>query len=227
MNWETLLSWGDSITIGARSYLAYSEYAGGILGKSTQREWLTPIHASCGFTVNDLNRSLTPVIQDHKALQPSLLTILIGTNDVKSPTSPELFEIAYRQVLVKASLICRRNQILAIMIPNLQPGVMYPYQFTMNESVAKFNQIIERLAKEFGIRTLKLYLEEEDFFDGVHLNELGSDNVGWQIAEFILRDRGMTSRENHKAVGVPVRTEPAHPVPAPKTSNPIEPVTDK
>ena len=192
MNWETLLCWGDSITIGARSYLAYAEYAGTYLSETTNREWHTPVHATCGFTASDLNRSLTPVMPTMKDYQPSFLTILIGTNDLKAPTSRECFRIAYRQVLIKARLICRPGQILAIQIPQLKTGVMYPYQMEMNETVEEFNEDISQLARDFGVRTVKLQLADEDLFDGVHLNESGSTHVAWQIAEFILRDRGLT-----------------------------------
>jgi len=97
MNWETMLAWGDSITIGARSYLSYAEYAGNFLQKETKKHWHTPVHAVCGFTASDLNRSLTPELASQKSLSPSLLTLMIGTNDLKSPTDPELFRIAYRQ----------------------------------------------------------------------------------------------------------------------------------
>jgi len=123
MNWETILAWGDSITIGARSYLAYAEHAGNFLQQETGKHWHTPIHAVCGYTACDLNRSLTPEISNQQALSPSLLTLMIGTNDLKSPTDPESFRVAYRQLLIKASLICPAQQILVLHIPRLKAGV--------------------------------------------------------------------------------------------------------
>jgi len=192
VNWETLLTWGDSITIGARSYLAYGEYAGKFLSNATHREWHTPVHATCGFTANDLNRSLTPLMPTMKSFQPSFLTILIGTNDLKGPTTRECFRVAYRQVLVKARLICRPSQILAIEIPHLKTGVMYPYQMGMNKTVDHFNEDIREISRDFKVRTLKLHLEDDDLFDGVHLTEEGSEHVAWQITELVLHDRGLT-----------------------------------
>ena len=191
MNWETILSWGDSITIGARSYLAYPEYAGHALTQSTNKHWHTPIHAFCGYTACDLNRSLTPELEKFVALKPSLLTIMIGTNDLKSPTDIGSFEIAYRQLLIKAHLVCPSKQILILPIPELKKGVMYPYQIHMNSTVKLLNSSIDDLATEFGVRTLSVGLEDVDLYDGVHLSESGSRNVGSHVADFILADRGL------------------------------------
>ena len=196
MNWETLLSWGDSITIGARSYLAYPEYAGQSLSQPTSKHWHTPIHAECGYTACDLNRSLTPELQSFVEMKPSLLTIMIGTNDLKSPTTIESFRIAYRQLLIKAHMVCSSQQILVLAIPELKRGVMYPYQFEMNSTVKELNQVIAGLAEEFGVRMISVDLNDEDLFDGVHLNESGSEKVGQQIADFVLADRGITCRLN-------------------------------
>ena len=196
MNWETLLSWGDSITIGARSYLAYPEYAGQSLSQPTRKQWHTPIHATCGYTVCDLNRSLTSQLQSFVELKPSFLTIMIGTNDLKSPTAIEPFRIAYRQLLIKAHMVCSSQQILILAVPELKRGVMYPYQFGMNSTIMRFNEVIGELAEEFGVRMISANLDDEDLFDGVHLNESGSKNVGQQVADFILADRGITCRLN-------------------------------
>ncbi len=45
MNWETLMCFGDSITIGARSYCGYPEYAGNYLEKELGNKWNIINHA--------------------------------------------------------------------------------------------------------------------------------------------------------------------------------------
>ena len=207
MNWETILSWGDSITIGARSYLAYPEYAGHTLTQSTNKHWHTPIHAVCGYTACDLNRSLTPELEKFVALKPSLLTIMIGTNDLKSPTDVDSFEIAYRQLLIKAHLVCPPKQILVLPIPELKKGVMYPYQIDMNSTVKLLNSSINDLATEFGVRTLSVELEDIDLYDGVHLSESGSRNVGSQVADFVLADRGLLPDIKKKEAAATLNTD--------------------
>lgn len=191
MNWETLLAWGDSITIGARSYLAYPEYAGQILKERTDKHWHTPIHAVCGYTTSDLNRSLTPQMSAMTALAPSVLTIMIGTNDLKSATPSSAFAIAYEQILIKARMVLPSSQIIVLPIPEMVPGVMYPYRYSMNGDVRRLNDIITSLAAEHAIRTLSGSLPTEQFFDGVHLNEVGSRAVGQRIAEQVFLDRGL------------------------------------
>ena len=84
MNWETLLSFGDSITFGARSYLGYPEICGDLLGKKLQKQWHVINHATNGFTTMDLLRSINPMLSNYKASYASLITVMIGTNDIKN-----------------------------------------------------------------------------------------------------------------------------------------------
>ncbi len=59
MNWETLMCFGDSITIGARSYCGYPEYTGFSLQKELGNYWNVINHAISGHTAIDLNRYIT------------------------------------------------------------------------------------------------------------------------------------------------------------------------
>jgi len=211
MNWETLLCWGDSITIGARSYLCYPEYAAQSLADATDRRWHAITHAVCGYTACDLNRSLAPEIGKMKDLKPGLLTIMIGTNDLKGPTALKPFKIAYSQLLIKARMVCGPNQILLFEIPELKTGVMYPYLVSMNASVRKYNTAIKELADQFGVRTIGVDLEDHHLFDGVHLDETGSHHVGCQLAAKVLEDRGLSRSQQNKvdSIGVAVAPSPA------------------
>ena len=206
MNWETLLCWGDSITIGSRSYLCYPEYAAQSLATSTDRQWHAITHAVCGYTTCDLNRSLAPELGKMKDLAPGLLTIMIGTNDLKSPTAIEPFRIAYSQLLIKARLVCSPNQILLFEIPELRTGVMYPYLVSMNATVKKYNAVIREMADQFGVRTMQADLEDRHLFDGVHLNETGSEHVGSQLAAKVLEDRGLTLPQKKEANSISIAT---------------------
>ena len=76
-------------------------------------------------------------------------------------------------------------------IPELQEGIMYPYNIEMNSKVAELNNSIEKLAKKHNVKTLSLNVEKEDFFDGVHLNDSGVENIGKQVSSFILSERGI------------------------------------
>ncbi len=193
MNWETLLCLGDSITFGARSYFGYPEIAGNILEKKLSKAWNIINHSTNGFTTIDLIRSLNPVSTLYKAEFPSLITIMIGTNDIKNKTSLEDFKIAYAQIILKAKLMSVNNNIILFKIPHFTQKVFYPYHFEMNETVKLFNKAIEELASTNNLRTLQLKLDDDDFFDGVHFNQKGSQTAAKQLANFILKDKGFES----------------------------------
>ena len=84
MNWQTILFLGDSITIGSRSYLGYPEIVGSILSNKLKNSWNVINHATSGFTAIDLARSIDLSMTNYISLKPGLITILVGTNDVKS-----------------------------------------------------------------------------------------------------------------------------------------------
>src|SRR5436190_23929773 len=104
MNWETLLSLGDSITFGARSYLGYPEICGDILGKKLDKNWHVINHSTNGFTTINLVRSLNSEMESYKNCYPSIITVMIGTNDIKMNVSIENFKIAYKQLITKLRL---------------------------------------------------------------------------------------------------------------------------
>jgi lysophospholipase L1-like esterase len=202
MNWETLMCFGDSITIGARSYCGYPEYTADFLEKSCGNNWNVINHAISGYTSMDLARYITANFNNLKQFAPGIVTVLIGTNDVKCNTSPEDFAIAYKQVIVKAMLISPSKNIVLIKIPSFPRNVAYPYTFAMNSRVETFNGIISEIAKKFKLRTLELQLSDEDLFDGVHLNAVGSAHAGRQLASFIEADRGVLSEQHEKIINL-------------------------
>lgn len=190
MNWETLLCLGDSITIGARSYCGYPEYTGSALEKEIGNRWNVINHATSGFTAMDLHRSITNNFSNLKQFEPGIVTLLIGTNDVKKNTSVEDFTIAYNLVVMKAMMLAVNRNLVLVKIPYFPKNIAYPYNYNMNERVARFNEVIDEIAKSYGARTIEFDITEEDLFDGVHLNTAGSRNAGCQLCSFILKDKG-------------------------------------
>lgn len=191
MNWETLMCFGDSITIGARSYCGYPEYAGNYLEHLLKNKWNVINHAVSGYTAIDLARYISSNYSNLRIFEPSIVTVMIGTNDIKTGTSTDDFEIAYNQILIKAKLIAMKRNVVMIKIPYLPPGVMYPYNIGMNENISIFNSLLERIAEKNNLRIMEFRINSEDLFDGVHLNDSGSKNIGKQLAQFILADKGI------------------------------------
>lgn len=191
MNWETLLSFGDSITFGARSYLGYPEICGDHLMRHLHKSWHVVNHSTNGFTTMDLQRSINPLMQNFKSLHPGIITVMIGTNDIKQKVSLADFEIAYRQLIVKLRLLSVSNNVLLLHIPRFTKKVVYPYNYSMNEKVEEFNAVIERLAREHDLRSLAMSFHDMDFFDGVHFNQQGCENAARQLTDYLLKDKGL------------------------------------
>jgi lysophospholipase L1-like esterase len=192
MNWETYIAFGDSITIGARTYLGYPELVANKLSIQLSKGWNVINHSVSGFKAIDLSRYIDQHFLNLKEHKAGVSTILIGTNDIREKTSVENFRIALRQILVKVRLLTINNNVILFHIPAFHPGIMYPYSIDMNTTINEFNRVIDQLAKEEGIRVLELINHPEDFFDGVHLNEKGIETFSEQIATYILKDKGLS-----------------------------------
>jgi len=119
------------------------------------------------------------------------VTLLIGTNDVKKGTDLNDYRIAVTQLLVCARMLVPAQQLLLLEIPSFPEGVMYPYNVQMNTAVDDHNKVLNTLAREHGIRTMGLELNNNHLFDGVHLNSEGCKACATQIAELILNDKGL------------------------------------
>ncbi|WP_271730045.1 SGNH/GDSL hydrolase family protein [Aquimarina algiphila] len=200
MNWETIMCFGDSITIGSRSMLAYPEYCGHFLSTETKKKWNVVNHAKAGFTTIDLVRSINNNFFNLKSFKPEIATIMIGTNDLKSNTSISDFQIAYTQVIIKARLIVGSSNIILIKIPKLLEGVMLPYKIEMNERIEEFNHLIQDIGNKESLIVEKMNSNCSDFYDGVHLNDIGSKNWGKQLADVITNMR--YSKELNNAKGI-------------------------
>lgn len=191
MNWETYIAFGDSITIGARTYLGYPELVGNKLSDRLNKQWNVINHSVSGFKAIDLARYIDKhfsSLQEHKS---SITSILIGTNDIKEKTSVEDFKIALNQIIIKTKLLTTNKNVILFLIPEFHKGIMYPYSIEMNETMSVFNKAISQLAQKHDLRVLELNHTEKDFLDGVHLNQSGIENFSDQIFKYILKDKGV------------------------------------
>jgi len=189
VNWETLLCIGDSITYGARSYAGYPEYAGRELEKRLSKQWNVINESVSGFTTIDLCRQLSGNYSNLKGQAPSIITIMTGTNDVKLGIDVDKYAMAYSQLITKAKIITKN--VILLKLPHFSKGVMYPYTFEMNSNIDAYNIEVEQLAKKHSVRCHEFDFKDSFFFDGVHLNEEGSESIALQLANLILSDKGV------------------------------------
>ena len=191
MNWETYLALGDSITIGARTYQGYPEFAGRNLQTSLQKYWNVINHAVSGYTAIDLVRYVDLHFATLLKHESSFTTIMIGTNDVKNDTSVENFTIALNQLILKAKLLTTSSKVVVLSIPHFPKGVMYPYTYDMNAKISEFNRVIELISNEHTVQNLQVQLDSSELFDGVHLNEIGVEKVAKLVSDYVLAERGI------------------------------------
>lgn len=191
MNWETYIAFGDSITIGARTYLGYPELVGDKLRVELNKEWNVINHAVSSCKAIDLARYIDLHFNSLQTHRASIASILIGTNDIKENTRPEDFRIALNQVVLKTKLLTTNKNVVLFLIPEFHKGVMYPYSLDMNDTIAVFNSHILDVAKAHNIRVLTFEHQKDDFTDGVHLGPQGVESFSDQILKFILKDKGI------------------------------------
>jgi len=189
MNWETILFLGDSITFGARSYLGFPEYCAAALESATNKNWNVINLSKSGYTTIDLHRHLDNIGFTFHSCRPEVINIMIGTNDLKGPTSLTDFEIAYNALIVKIKATHPNSFLIINEIPKLLPGVRLPYKTSMNETVLAFNSIINKIATMMEIDILKFNFEDSFMFDGVHLNSTGSKKIGELLAQKLIAMR--------------------------------------
>ena len=190
-NWETYIAFGDSITIGARTYLGYPELVGNKLSNALNKQWNVINHSVSGYKAIDLARHIDLHFTSLQAHKASISTILIGTNDLVEKTILTDFTIAVNQIIIKSKLLTAHQNIIIFTIPKFHKGVTYPFSIEMNDEIDKYNNVIVELAKKHSIRTLTLNHSKDDFMDGVHLNNNGIENFSIQISAAILKDKGI------------------------------------
>lgn len=185
MNWETILCLGDSITFGARSYLGFPEYCAAALESATNKNWNVINLSKSGYTTIDLHRYLDKSGAIFHTCRPEVINIMIGTNDLKQPTSLSDFEIAYKALIVKIRVTHPNSFLIINEIPQLLPGICLPYKMSMNDTISTFNSIINKIAVTMGIDVLRFDFKQQDTFDGVHLSDIGSKRIGELLAQKI------------------------------------------
>lgn len=191
MNWESLLCMGDSITRGARTYLGYPEMTAHLLHRSTSVHWSAWNFAWNGYKAIDLLRAVDEQGADLVRFNASLCSIMIGTNDAKENTPPELYAIAVEQLVLKARLLAQNRHVMVLAIPALEVGMSLPYTNSMNDRIVDLNARLETIAADQECAFFRMQRGQDDFVDGVHLNVRGVLNFAKQLSERILRDRGL------------------------------------
>ena len=199
-----ILFQGDSITDAGRdkrNYFhmgnGYPKYAAAYIKEQNPGRDFEFINL--GISGNRTDQLFDRLYLDAIALQPDVISILIGINDVwhrhgnsRVETTDEQFMANYRGILNR--LRSQTNAKILILTPFLLPS---SDKEDWRGEVERMNVMVRTLAKEFAVDAL-LPLDEKfaaalpaapapDHYsaDGVHPNQNGSDFIGKLYADYI------------------------------------------
>ena len=185
MNYQKLVCWGDSQTVGARTYGCYPLYVGKILNEKTRYSWYVHSLGTNGDTARDLwlriSKELLALTDIHQAC------ILIGTNDVGNGTPLDLFEEYYRQILIGLQVNGYRVAFCGE-IPPIWPDGNAHFSKKTAPRRDKYNQRVRQVVSESSIAQLIEFpaLTSECYTDPVHLNESGNRVIAEHYADAIM-----------------------------------------
>lgn len=146
---------GDSLTqgVGANNY--QNTYPYQIAQKlASQRQVELVNLARPGDTSNELLNNQLPQVQ---ALQPNIVTILIGINDLHNLQTTAAFENNLSKIITNLKTTGARIYLLSL--PYLGSGkiVYFPYNLILDWRTKQFNQIISKIANDNNVSYIDLY----------------------------------------------------------------------
>ncbi len=121
-----------------------------------------------GYKTNDLINNLLP---QAIAVQPDIVTLLIGVNDIHNQVSAGDFENNYRTILNRLTKETKAK-IYLVSLPFIgSESLLYPpYNVYFDHETVRFNEIIKQLAGDYQLKYIDIYTPTVSTFkkDGAH-----------------------------------------------------------
>lgn len=195
-NDDTIIFFGDSITEGW--YKSDSSFFDG-------RNYINR-----GISGQTTPQMLIRFQQDVVKLNPKIVVILAGTNDIAGNTGPTSLEMIMDN-LISMSQLAQSNNIIPILCSVL-PVIDYPWKQGLNPAakIDSLNMMIKYFAQENEIIYLDYYssmvnensgLKSEYTFDGVHPNKKGY-NIMKPLAEKSINNALNENSKKEKILGL-------------------------
>jgi lysophospholipase L1-like esterase len=181
MIWNEIVCLGDSLTYGARDRFGRSFPAelGRILYEKTGEFYICHNYGVNGHTSSDLQRRAWGHLKSNPGAR--IATLLIGTNDTKSPTCLEVYKDNLRQIIMS----CKAHGKI-VFLGTLPALGFSPYYIKNTEYINKYNKVIKDLSKEYDCVICDLSNLEKFLIDGVHFTYEGNLEIASRFAEAIL-----------------------------------------
>lgn len=179
--WREIICLGDSLTYGARDEYgrSFPHELSSILTSETNELWVCHNHGINGETSNDLLRRSWDILSKKQNIK--IITLLIGTNDTKLPTKPEIYKDNVTQI-IKMCHVFDMNLIVAN-IPNF---FFSPAYLKNKNLLIEYNKILDDLSKIYQFKLIKLDGVEKLLIDGVHFNNEGNRFVAKKFKDAVL-----------------------------------------
>lgn len=196
-----ILFQGDSITDAGRDKRNYHNLGNGYpkyAAELIKAEFPDAEFIDLGISGNRTDQLFDRLYPDAIALEPDVISILIGINDIwhryrnKIATTDEQFALNYRTIL--SQLREKTNAKIMMICPFLLDAEKTQH---LRPDLDRIIPIVEQLAAEFAdvympldaIMTEAMKTQPEPLYysaDGVHPNQSGSAYIGEKYAEYIL-----------------------------------------
>jgi lysophospholipase L1-like esterase len=126
-----------------------------------------------------------PEFQESKESEPSIVIIMLGTNDADTQQSANNFVSDYRELVSEYIELPSSPEIFLVKPPPLYENDLYLSNVKLENFVIPG---IEQVADEFNLPIIDINnaLDNSEFFvDGVHPNSVGADAITTEIFEAI------------------------------------------
>ena len=186
MDYQKIACWGDSQTLGARSYGCYPVYLAQLLNRDTQYTWQALNFSTNGHTARDLWFRLGPELLALHDVYTAC--VLIGANDVGEGTPLDLFEEYVRQSLDALRINGIRTTYWGEIPPIFPDGHAFFGAETADRRT-EYNQRLCKIVRDCPDAKLVSFpdLTRDDYRDPVHFNEKGNMSVASAFADAIRR----------------------------------------
>lgn len=127
-----------------------------------------------------------PAFQDSMEFEPSIVVIMLGTNDAHTQQSTEGFVTDYETLVADYEALPGDQQIILVKPPPIYDNNLELNGTDLQEQVIP---LIEQVASDMSLPILDLYTalmnHPEYFIDGVHPNDNGAAAIAAEISQAI------------------------------------------
>jgi hypothetical protein len=185
LNYQKIVCWGDSQTLGARTYGCYPLYLIRLLNRETRYTWSAVSLCRNGYTARELWFKLPLDLATTNDTRQAC--ILIGANDVGNGTPIDLFSEYYKQIL-DALMIAQFRVVHCGEIPRIWADGHAYFPKDTEARRAQYNAAIEEAVT--GVRIARVVrfpaLQESHFVDPVHFSESGNLTIAEAFAASVM-----------------------------------------